>query len=271
MYNAYLCHSRIEAERTPPFAREDVHIMNEETEVSVRKVVGRHVTHHEYYPTGGGALYLAAQPEYKKRFLVFYYKNMHTFVVAWYYNRTCQASMCLEDVDEDWLSLWHQDTRINMNTTLLMARDASGHFIRGKVWMAAFGFPPTLQFDVYRDTPTCVYHGEGWNVPSTLLVPRNFVNAPQSRFRKVFKAPLFDDVASQSHVSFLSVKKPQPKSSKKGKKGRAAEAQKSKYRKRTEDRSINVPAIRLRYVPIAPKCGVTLPSAYVYCKNMQTL
>ena len=260
-YNAFACHSFLKEGCQPPFKDEDVCSRISPSEVSVQRVQ-QPFQHHVYYPTGAGALHVATQGHYVKKYFVLYYTEHSAYVVGWYYHRLCEIAPQSSEVTDEWLQLWRQDTRLNMSTTVFMARDENGHFIRGKVWLATFGFLRKLEFDIYRAKPQRLFHGNGWLVPSWLLTTPKILPL---QFMAPYNLPKFEDVACTTMMLY----KKDTKAQSPNQKGTKTLLKRKRYRKRKHDAKCTVRALKMRYLPIAPRTkkicrrnGVELPTAY---------
>lgn len=253
-YNAFTAHDF-------PSAQSEGNTLVETTEIAAEYVPeGEYACypapHVKYYPVGSGASYLLKYaPHYEKMCFVCDFGDK--WVVGWYYKRRLESTSYPRD--SDWKHLYDQDTRINTNTLVLKARDDQGEFIRGKVWLACFGFPcphPTA-CNPYTSVPKQIIHSGGWMVPSWALTPVATFIQPNLLVRQPHPMPVYEDLLPQAQL--VLVKTPSP-----------SRPSLQEENTRTESPpEVRVPAVRLQHLPVKPqksKDRVILPAAYKFIR-----
>lgn len=222
------------------------------------------VSYANYYPIGSAASYLWTKEHYEKFCFVCDFGDK--WVVGWYYKRRLEEKP--RQNDRDWQMLWRQDTRLNTNELVLKARDAHGDFIRGKVWLAFFGFPcpqQTESYNPYTGVPKQIIHAAGWNVPSWALTPVASVLKPDLIVRQPYPMPAYEDLVEQTHIVLIKIPNPPPVSP-------CARKDGTPPPERECPSTIEVPTVSHRYQCILPKpsCNtgeaVVLPAAYIFLK-----
>lgn len=224
------------------------------------------ISYVNYFPVGSGASYLRTKKHYEKFCFVCDFGDK--WVVGWYYKRRLEETYRGNDIH--WQRLWRQDTRLNTNNLVLKARDAHGDFIRGKVWLAFFGFPclQTERSNPYTGVPKQIIHAKGWDVPSWALTPVATVLNPNLLVRQSYPMPAYEDLVEQAHIVLVKTPSPSPVPPCARKDGMPPAESKSPS-------TIEVPAVRHRHQRILPKtsCGageageaVVLPVAYKFLK-----
>lgn len=225
------------------------------------------ISHVNYYPVGSGASYVQTKEHYEK--FVFLCDFGDKWIVGWYYKRRLEETACqtpCQSMPKHWGDLWRQDTRINTNALVLKARDAHGELIRGKVWLAFFGFPCSQQnerFNPYKGVPKQIIHAKGWDVPSWALTPAAKVLKPDLVVRQPYPMPAYEDLVEQACAVLVKTPSPSPTPQRAGKD--SASESKSPC-------TVEVPASRHSYQRILPKpsCeageAVVLPVAYKFLK-----
>ena len=208
------------------------------------------IPHVAYFPIGSGACYLHKYGAYYEKF-VFVCDFGDIFVVGWYYKRHLEPETYPRD--EDWKHLFDQDTRLNTDSLVLKARDAQGEFIRGKVWLACFGFTNarTRVFNPYRSVPRRIIHARGWEVPSWALTPSATLIQPNLVVKHPYSMPLYEDLARQRYLVLVKIPTP------------CAPSEETEDAKRASPPTVEVPAVRLcgKLVEESP---VVLPTAYIF-------
>jgi len=190
MYNAYTVHG---------FPSEDHGVIHtpRETTIGVERVAANSqsyypMSHVKYFPLGSAASYIRTVPHYELMSFVCVFGDK--WVVGWYYKRRLESTPHVRD--RDWKNLWNQDTRINTDILVLRARDDRGEFIRGKVWLAMFGFPHPVSrvYDPYTSVPVCVIHAKGWDIPSWALTPVARLVNPDILTRRPHAVPAYKEL-----------------------------------------------------------------------------